>query len=91
MDVSDDLDSWLTLAAIPGPAQVLWDRAAALPALLSHLSPSPFPLGGRQPLEHVTVSSGLLALCSSATAGQGLLSHGSSELTQGPATGVPQH
>lgn len=52
MDVADDTDSWLTLAAISGLAQVLGDSVAALPALLSHLTPSPFPLRSRWPLVH---------------------------------------
>lgn len=51
MDVAD-LDSWLTLAAIRGPAQVLWDRAAALSALLSYMTPGPFPSGGHGSLVH---------------------------------------
>lgn len=52
MDVADDMDSWLTLAAISGLAQVLGNSVAALPALLSHLAPGPFTLGSHRPLVH---------------------------------------
>uniref|UniRef100_A0A8C0BJB1 Rho-GAP domain-containing protein n=1 Tax=Buteo japonicus TaxID=224669 RepID=A0A8C0BJB1_9AVES len=55
---------------------------------LSHLTPGPFPSGAASPWCTPTVSSGLPTFRSGTMAGPGPLSHGSPELTHGPAPGL---